>query len=320
MLTNKNSFLLNMMMLALLLLAGCSSPVPPVVSDISAQIDTKIPTGQELGLSVQASGKDLTYEWKTNAGTFTSSTTENFVVYRAPGTPQVVTVSVTVTGEGGLEVTKTIDITVFDNTPIPTTTPTTMPTATPTFTPTPTIIPTQTLTPTLTPQPCAITNLDWVEHENQKDQLGSSISVEPSSETKCALKISFDLKPKGWIATYKSLNPDLISQTEGIRFSYNGTGAPNTLELKLIEKDGAIFEIAWNGETLTNEESRSRDVRYSSLKCRLGSANRCSQGAVLAFDPANIDRIDITFSNHPEKGDIAGQGNVVIEWIQTILP
>ena len=310
MVTNKNSFLLNVMVLTLLLLAGCSSPVPPVVSDISAQIDTKIPTGQELGLSIQASGKNLTYEWKTTTGTFTSSITENFVVYRAPDTPQVVTVSVTVTGEGGLEVTKTIDITVFDNTPTPTTTPT--------LTPTPTIIPTETLVPTLTPQPCTITNLDWIEYQN--DNLGSTINVSPVPETKCSIKISFDLKPKGWVAVFKKLEPKMLLQTQGLIFSYSGTGLANTLELKLIEKDEAIFEITWNGETLTNGESKSREVRYSSLKCRLGSANRCSQGAVVTFDPANIDRIDITFSNHPEEGDIAGQGNVIIEWIQTILP
>jgi hypothetical protein len=172
--------------------------------------------------------------------------------------------------------------------------------------------------PTLeTSTPCLITNLGWIEYQN--NSLGSTINVSPVLGTNCAIKTSFDLKTNDWVATYKKLEPNLLLQGQGIRFSYGGTGVANTLEFKLIEKDASgnetIFYAKWDGATFTAGKIISLDIYYRDLICRAAPGSRCLTGAE-HINPGQVDRIDFSFSN--KSNNLPGQGEVIIEEIQLI--
>ncbi len=170
-----------------------------------------------------------------------------------------------------------------------------------------------------TPSPiiCSITNMGWVEYQN--DGLGSIINASPVLQTNCEIKVSFDLKTNGWVAIYKKLEPNLLLQTHGIRFSYIGTGAANTLEFKLIEKDASgnetIFYAQWDGATSTAGKEISQDIKYSDLICRFTLNSNCKTGAE-HIKPDLVDRIDFSFSN--ASNAMPGEGEVIIKEIQII--
>jgi hypothetical protein len=183
-------------------------------------------------------------------------------------------------------------------------------------TPTATPIEIETLSP---PGECSITNLGWVEYQN--DNLGSTINVSPVLQTNCEIKILFDLKTSGWVAIYKKLEPNLLSQTHGIKFSYIGTGVANTLEFKLIEKDAGgnetIYYAQWGGATSTAGKEITQNIKYSDLICRSTPNSNCKIGNE-HIKPELADRIDFSFSNKPTGGAMPGQGEVIIKEIQII--
>ena len=172
------------------------------------------------------------------------------------------------------------------------------------------------LQPIPTPEPCSITNLGWVEYQN--DGLGSTISASPVIGSKCVLEISFDLKRNGWAAIYKKLQSNSLLHTQGLKFSYSGTGAANTLEFKLFEKDAdgveTLFYAEWDGATSTAGETISPEIYYTDLICK-PNASRCLTGAE-PIDLKLVDRIDLSISNKP--GQLPGAGKVTIESIQYI--
>ena len=165
-----------------------------------------------------------------------------------------------------------------------------------------------------TPEPCSITNLGWIDFPGAE----STINASPVIGSKCALEISFDLKEQGWAAVYKKLEPNQLLQTQGIRFSYSGTGAANTLELKLFEIDAngdeILFYAEWDGATSTAGKSIIQEVDYSELICQ-PSQGKCPTGATI-IKPELVDRIDFSVSNR--SGQLPGSGEVTIEWIQII--
>ncbi len=174
--------------------------------------------------------------------------------------------------------------------------------------------------PGSTPPPgCSIKNLGWQEYIT--GSLGSKISISPAVQSECEIKIRFDLKASDWAAAYKKLEPNLLSQTHGIRFSYNGTGAANSLEFKLIEKDPSgnetIFFVQWCAATATAEKEISQEIKYKEMACRTTPGSRCNGGKVY-IRPELVDRIDFTVSNKPECGDRPGEGEVSIQEIQII--
>jgi len=126
------------------LLGACSSPPPPVVSEIDVKPSTTILVGETASLTTKASGADLQFKWTAARGSLSSPTTPS-VIYTAPGSPGPDTVTVEVTGKGGTTVRSITFEVIAPPTPTPTPIPT--PTATEPPTPEPTEIPTLTPTP-----------------------------------------------------------------------------------------------------------------------------------------------------------------------------
>ena len=152
---------------------------------------------------------------------------------------------------------------------------------------------------------------------------GTILVVDDDSMNRILL--STNLEEEGYVAIYKKLTPQLLKQTNGIGLIYSGTGAPNTLELRLIDKHETIFEAVWQNATATDGREELKQVLYSDFRCRKivreeqpGNCRTDEDVRTLVFNPEDIDRIDFTFSNKPEIGDVAGQGTVVIKEIWVI--
>jgi hypothetical protein len=194
-------------------------------------------------------------------------------------------------------------------------------TSTPTPTPTrpaPTATPTQ--QPTAKPTPKIIDTMDsisgWSEY---KDDKGSSIEIESESgKTNNAVKISFSLKKDGWVGISKPLYSGLLVGTRAIGFSYKGSGAPNTIELKLIytanaQGKEAVFSIFRNHVTNASDWT-SLEVPYAEFACWPDTG--CDAGSPL--DVSRVQRIDFAISNKPGQGDTLGAGVVSLDDVQAL--
>ncbi|MEM4721639.1 MAG: hypothetical protein QXT73_06245 [Candidatus Methanomethylicaceae archaeon] len=186
--------------------------------------------------------------------------------------------------------------------------------------PTPALCPTCTPYPTPTPElsfsidPMETTT-DWVQYT---DAQGSTIVIGlVDGKVDKAFQISFALKEKGYVGISKSLIPCQLFGTRGIRFSYKGTGARNSVEVKLIyTPDGrgreAVFSVIKNQATDTNGKWVFFEALYSEFKCWPDTG--CS--AADSLDISRVQRIDFAISNKPDQRDVAGVGAVLIDEVQ----
>jgi hypothetical protein len=114
-------------------LAACGSRAePPQVNEIIAEPATSLTIGEEINLRVNASGSDLQFEWTALRGRL-SDPTRPTILYTAPDTPGIDTVTVKVIYEGG-EIIRSITLEILappeptaTATPVPADTPTTVP-------------------------------------------------------------------------------------------------------------------------------------------------------------------------------------------------
>jgi hypothetical protein len=238
------------------------------------------------------------------------------------------------------------------NTPIPTHTPI-LPTPSPTLTPSPALTPTpsptltpspvltpspsSTLTsspsptltsspsPTFTPSPSPIpsgvivqtdSTLGWGTYGDDK---GSTLMLRTKTiDDNTALEIAYDLKEWGWVGISQDIDPAVLVGTKGLRFSYGGSGAPNTIELKLLympDDNGnrAVFSVLWHGATAT-DGWRTLEATYGRLRCWEGTG--CTPGSEI--DIAKVGTIDLAISNKLDQGDKRGEGVIMIDDIRAI--
>jgi hypothetical protein len=156
--------------------------------------------------------------------------------------------------------------------------------------------------------------LKWNQYVDDK---GSSIVLRSAQGMEGnAVEISFDVKQAGYVGISKELYPGILSGTEGIKFSYNGSGAPNTIEFKLQYPPAAsgrstVFSIEWHHITSTNEW-KTFEVGYNKFKC--WEETGCSADEKVDLEKVWV--IDFAISSRP--GDSPGIGVVAIDNIQAI--
>jgi hypothetical protein len=163
--------------------------------------------------------------------------------------------------------------------------------------------------------PLILTNSSWIYYV--EDTARSSLTLKAVPESNYAIDVNFDLKQGGWAGIYKKLKLPAFGR---IRFLYKGTGACNTIELKLIDINDTVFEVTRAHATDTNGQSQSWEPQYSEFQCRKGSGLCQDENAVrsLTLKPEDLDRVDISISNKSEHGDEAGPGRIIIEQIQIV--
>ena len=110
-------------LLLVITLSGCESVDPPS-EEVGVTIHTnpytaepdivQVSPGQQIAISVEATGVNLQFRWETSKGTL--STSEGpATIYTVPDEPGADTVSVTVTTDNGSPTTKTKHITIVDS-------------------------------------------------------------------------------------------------------------------------------------------------------------------------------------------------------------
>jgi hypothetical protein len=174
------------------------------------------------------------------------------------------------------------------------------------------------------PKPhCIIDTMDstsgWITY---KDGEGSSINRKSiPGRTDNGIEITYDLKEWGWVTLNKWIDPSVLSEIEGIRFFYKGTGKPNTIEFKLMYSDGdeyngidTTFGFLINAATVT-DDWRPVEVPYDMFEC-WWSDKSCDDNPGL--DLNKVRKIEFAISNKPEDGDASGSGKVIIDDVQGI--
>jgi len=299
------------------LLEGCTSPPPPAVNiEPSAPLMTiQVGGTMPLAANVIGGGGTLTFKWTATGGSLTP-TDSPAVTYMAPTLPGSYSVSVAVTGKGGTTV-KSIMINVVA--PPATPTPAPLPSATP--------VPTPTLAPTLTPAPTPHIVVGVGSPSSWKpsfcdDKCGGSngrssinINLVPG-RTNNAIEVSYDVKNAGYVVITKNINPKVLSGTAGMSFFYKGSGAPNTIEFKLMlrypgDNDDTTYGITWNGATDTGDKWTLVEVPYTDFTCWWPGPNCQKHGDRL--DLMMVLRMDFAISNKPDRGDMAGSGKVAFD-------
>jgi hypothetical protein len=177
------------------------------------------------------------------------------------------------------------------------------PTSTPVSSTNTPVPPTDTSTPepptsTAMPTPFIIddmdSTLDWKQYG---DDRGSSMVLRSTpGMIDNAVEISFDLKQDGYAGISKVFYPRILSGTEGIGFSYNGSGAPNTIEFKLLytpDNNGksAVFSVEWRHMTATNNWT-TFEVYFKRL--RFGLFQRTENSRITRF-PIQLCVLDERF-------------------------
>jgi len=155
------------------------------------------------------------------------------------------------------------------------------------------------------------------------DDKGSSINKKSiPGRTNKALEITYDLKEWGWVTLNKRIDPSILSEIEGIRFFYKGTGNPNTIEFKLMYSDGDVyngtdttFGFLINAATVKDDWT-SVEVPCNRLEC-WWSHKSCDDNPGL--DLNKVRKIEFAISNKPEDGDVYGSGRVIIDDVQGIV-
>lgn len=157
---------------------------------------------------------------------------------------------------------------------------------------------------------CAIDNSGWMPYQN--DKLGSTITLGPQVESKCAFQVSFDLKKEtAYVAAYKKLEPKFLAPwVRGIEFTYTGMGSPNTMEIKLFSKEDKQYKLVRQHTTNTDGKPVSVVIPYEKLTSVPGGSLFKRKGFVL-------DRIDFSFSSW--VGDTPGIGNVIFSSVGIVL-
>jgi hypothetical protein len=259
---------------------------PPVTLVVNPDIKDVL-ARDTIALTVETSGQDLRFEWSVARGTLSSPDTPA-VIYTAPDTPGVDTVTVQVSSASG---TTTRNVS-FNITLPDTATPTVAPPATPTQTPEP--APTATSTPTATsvgPVNCGpVTNPGCLRYISPQlaefssansflftDERGSLQGEYSSAEFHSApvsIKLSFNADEPGFGGWGIGNLPGYdASGFERVSFYVKGTATGQTFEFKLKDTQTredtvlvTVDQLDWTKVTFDLNTDNFPTVDFSSLE------------------------------------------------------
>jgi len=168
------------------------------------------------------------------------------------------------------------------------------------------------------PAPVVIDTMDGVSlWSKYHDDKGSIVAVKPvPSKTTNAMEISYTVEQSGYIGVSREISSEILTNTKAIGFYYKGSGAPNTIELKLVYKPdnsgkSAVFSVLWNHATDVQDWTWL-EAPYPFFVC--WTATGCQAGETL--NPSKVWKVDIAISN--KTGDVPGNGIVLIDDVQGI--
>jgi hypothetical protein len=134
--------------------------------------------------------------------------------------------------------------------------------------------------------------------------------------------ISYNVTDAGYVIITKGVDPKVLSGTTGISFYYRGSGAPNTIESKLMlrypgDTDDTTYGVSLHKATDTGDNWILVEVPYSDFTCWWPGEN-CEKHPRL--DLTMVLRMDFAISNKSNFGDQVGSGWVAFDDVVGIKP
>jgi hypothetical protein len=156
--------------------------------------------------------------------------------------------------------------------------------------------------------------LNWRMYSDDVGSLGTISSIPGMIGN--AIEIAYDLMEWGWVGIAKNIDSETLSGARAIGFLYRGSGAPNTIELKLLYEpdstgESAVFSVFWSRATVADDWARL-EAPFSVFACWEDTPCRRGEG----LDPSRVMVIDFAVSNKP--GDVPGGGAIAIDQVQVI--
>jgi hypothetical protein len=170
-----------------------------------------------------------------------------------------------------------------------------------------------------TPQTLSSTLLDKTPWQTSHDDHGSTIDINSvKGKTDNAVQVGYNVKSDGSVVMSRNVEPSQLLGTEGIRVYYKGSGAPNTLEFRLIlrypgDPSDTTFGVSRNRATNTGDKWKLLTASYDDFRCWFGQ--NCEKHKD-APDPMAVKAIVIAVSNNPGAEDVEGPGIVIIDGLQ----
>lgn len=147
------------------------------------------------------------------------------------------------------------------------------------------------------------------------DGNGSSLNISSVQGKKGhAIQISYDLQEGGWVAISREVDPKMLAEVAGMNFSSLIMDRQNTVELRLLYKDGTAFGASWDNPKA--ETWSYQALLFAKLKC-MNPENECEFD-----DKINISKVrwmEIVLSNMPEVGDEAGTGIILLDDVRGLM-
>jgi len=168
------------------------------------------------------------------------------------------------------------------------------------------------LTPTETPTPITIDTIGW---STFSDPISTIEIKSVPGVIRNAIEISYTLASNDgrWVGISRPINPEVLTGTIGIGFSFSGSGAFNTLELKLLyEPDetgqSVTFVRLWPAATVTDRRSFEEfKALYREFEC----GETCPPGGQLEL--GKVRTISFAISN--AQSGASGSGTVAIDHV-----
>jgi len=111
------------------------------------------------------------------------------------------------------------------------------------------------------------------------------------------------------------LNSTILTDIKGIEVAYKGIGAPNSIEIKLVDNEGTTFGFMLNRATNTDgwiNHTLSYDDFIMWWRTDGQMINKTKK-----IEANNISSLDIAISN--KNGDTSGKGWIIIDCIKVLF-
>ncbi|MFY1112612.1 MAG: hypothetical protein AB3K77_13135 [Methanosarcinaceae archaeon] len=125
-----------------------------------------------------------------------------------------------------------------------------------------------------------------------------------------AVEIAYNLKKNGFVGISKNIDSEKLVDAKGIRYHYKLSGEPNTIQVKLIDNDGAQFGT-FSTQTKAVDEWTLVEVSFSNFDLWWPVSAK-------SLSLENIEKLEFVVANKPEFGDSPGTGSVFIDEVEVI--
>ncbi len=184
----------------------------------------------------------------------------------------------------------------------------------PSATETPVILPTATATVYSEPDIFSTDKLAGLKPYSSPDSF-ISFAIVPTFAGE-GLEISYRLGENQWTGFFRLVESSMLENTKGVRFSYMGSGAANTLEFKMEYKQGTVFSVLLPHAS-AKPDWQEEEILYTDLTCWVNTPG-CPENLSLNLEPDKVIKIGFAISNKPDFSDEPGEGKVILDEVRLI--